>query len=492
MAKTIDLGKTVYELANEYPEIIDIMAGLGFAEIRNKAVRNSMGRLMTIPKGAKMKHVALTDIVKALEDNGFEVIQGGRTQLLKSYLRRLSKGEAMKSVRRDFAENFRDVDATEIMAAEQELIAEGEPVGKVKEMCDIHSALFHGHTRGERQEQAAPFLSPDAARQHDAEAEKGWIAQAQANGNKASRLIATEGHPLNTLTRENEQIERLIDEAVQKLDSGEDAGGSLQRVRALGNHYAKKGDLIYPLLLTAYNISGPHKVMWTVDDEIRAELSALCKKSDHDEAWRNRARKVLQRAREMIYKEQNILFPLCAANFSDEEWRQIKDEEREYSSAPVASASGSGETTPLSESDGRASSSPAGEGGGEASAVPFTAMLDTMPFEITFVDGDNVNRFFNDNGRPKYFKRPKMALGRDVFTCHPPKIEPMVRSIIDDFRSGKRDALPVWLEKGGHPVLVTYMAVRDRQGRYLGTMEIVQDMEFARQHFAKTGGRHNE
>lgn len=279
---------------------------------------------------------------------------------------------------------------------------------------------------------------------------------------------------------------------MQKLDSGEDAGVSLQRVRALGNHYAKKGDLIYPLLLTAYNISGPHKVMWTVDDEIRTELSALCKKSDHDEAWRNRARKVLQRAREMIYKEQNILFPLCAANFSDEEWRQIKDEEREYSSAPVASASGSGETTPLSESDGRASSSPAGEGGGEASAVPFTAMLDTMPFEITFVDGDNVNRFFNDNGRPKYFKRPKMALGRDVFTCHPPKIEPMVRSIIDDFRSGKRDALPVWLEKGGHTVLVTYMAVRDRQGRYLGTMEIVQDMEFARQHFAKTGGRHNE
>ena len=76
-----------------------------------------------------------------------------------------------------------------------------------------------------------------------------------------------------------------------------------------------------------------------------------------------------------------------------------------------------------------------------------------------------------------------MAIDREVFSCHPPKIEPMVRAIIEDFRSGRRDSLPVWMEKEGHTMLITYMAVRDKQSRYLGTMELVQDMTFAKEHF---------
>ena len=81
------------------------------------------------------------------------------------------------------------------------------------------------------------------------------------------------------------------------------------------------------------------------------------------------------------------------------------------------------------------------------------------------------------------FKRPGMAIDREVFSCHPPKIEPMVRGIIDDFRNNRRDFVPVWMEKGGRTMLVQYMAVRDRNGEYLGTVELVQDMEFAKKHF---------
>lgn len=71
------------------------------------------------------------------------------------------------------------------------------------------------------------------------------------------------------------------------------------------------------------------------------------------------------------------------------------------------------------------------------------------------------------------------------FSCHPPKIEPMVRAIIEDFRNNKRNRVPVWMEKGGRTMLVTYMAVRDKNGKYLGTAEFVQDMEFAKEHFGK-------
>ena len=112
-----------------------------------------------------------------------------------------------------------------------------------------------------------------------------------------------------------------------------------------------------------------------------------------------------------------------------------------------------------------------------------TALLNTIPLEISFIDDNNINRFFNEG--PKVFKRPGMAIDREVFSCHPPKIEPMVRAIIEDFRNNKRDSVQVWTEKGGRSMLVTYMAVRDKEENYIGTVELVQNMEFAKEHFKK-------
>lgn len=70
-----------------------------------------------------------------------------RKELLKSYLKRLSTGEDLESVRRDFVEAFEDVDASEIMQAEQEMIASGTPITEVQKLCDVHSALFHDKTK---------------------------------------------------------------------------------------------------------------------------------------------------------------------------------------------------------------------------------------------------------------------------------------------------------------------------------------------------------
>ena len=121
--------------------------------------------------------------------------------------------------------------------------------------------------------------------------------------------------------------------------------------------------------------------------------------------------------------------------------------------------------------------------GGHLTVAQLTAMLNTIPMEITFVDEDNINRFFNEG--PKDFKRPGMAIDREVFSCHPPKIEKQVRRIIEEFRAGTLDRMPVWMDKNGRTMLVTYMAVRDKDGVYLGTMELVQDMEFAKEYFTK-------
>jgi len=111
---------------------------------------------------------------------------------------------------------------------------------------------------------------------------------------------------------------------------------------------------------------------------------------------------------------------------------------------------------------------------GSLTPAELQALMGTIPAEITFVDANDINAYFNE-GR-KDFKRPLMALGREVYSCHPPKVEAMVRRLFEEFRSGRESSFEVWHKKGGRDVLVRYLAVRDHDGTYLGTMEYVQDL----------------
>ena len=546
MEKKLDLSKSVYDLVIEYPEVVDIMKELGFSEITNKVMLNSVGKIMTIPKGAKMKGVSMVDIVGAFMKAGFTLTgempnlsgddtQGAsmppsgvaavtsastastaptaaatavkaesvetsanavasktqensenktddsvqdtvqdseRVEQLKSFLKRLGTGEELGAVREDFVSQFAHVEASEIMKAEQGLMREGTPLAEVQQLCDLHSALFHGSTIHE---------------QMDAEhAKVEAVLEAQEKSQSVVTLVETVGHPLNRLTEENKALDALIEATKVKVASKTATVDDVNEVRQVSIHYAKKGDLLYPHLKVAYDISGPSLVMWTVDGDIRDGFGRLARAESIDDAWYEEFDGLLTRAQEMIYKEQNILFPICAENFSTEEWYQIYKDTEQYEeifgvervawaeaesalAAKAAPTSGDSNTIALI--------------GGSLTLEQLDAMLNTMPMEITFVDHVDINRYFNDG--EKVFKRPTTAIGRDVFSCHPPKVEPIVRGIIESFRNGERDNVAVWLEKVGRPFYVNYMAVRDQNNNYLGTLELVQDMQFAKEHFAR-------
>ncbi|MCC6093534.1 MAG: DUF438 domain-containing protein, partial [Eubacterium sp.] len=506
MSKKIDFSKSVYELVKEYPELSGILSGVGFTEITKPAMLSSVGRVMTIPKGAKMKNISMMDVVMALMTNGFEIegempqlkmpweeekkpasagMTDERTELLKGYLKRLGSGEDLEAVRADFVKNFKDVDASEIMKAEQDLLKEGTPLGEVQKLCDVHSALFHGVTREEKIANAEKAVQESLAAGQGADVAKMMSDAAADPGNKkeiAGILESVPGHPLQLFNQENQAVEALIAEAREAIAGKDVSDLLLARLREISVHYAKKGDLLYPHLKAKYDISGPSDVMWTVDDEIRDEISSLARAGSHDDSWYDRLSKVLDRAEEMIYKEKNILFPICAVNFTQEEWYNIYQDSKDYAEIlGVSFPKWEDAERSLAEQMDTSASAKYGEGevvmpGGHMTVPQLTALLNTIPMEISFIDADNINRFFNEG--PKVFKRAHMAIDREVFSCHPPKIEPMVRNILDSFRDGSKDRVPVWMEKNGRTMLVTYMAVRDRKGSYLGAVELVQDMEF--------------
>ena len=552
-----------------------------------------------------------------------------RAEALRSLLDRLSEGEDLESVRADFVRDFKDVDPAEIMRAEQGLMESGMPLSKVQKLCDVHSALFHGDTREEKIANAERAVQASLKNQAGKE-EKNYINKSV----EAESLIQIPGHPLSTFTKENEALgqylestkarwESLVEslsgkaggknkaEKVEKSEGVKGAQGAegaqcvqgaqgepdweallaafseeLAKLRSFIVHYAKKGDLLYPLLKVKYDISGPSQVMWTVDDEIRDTLGELNRElrekskgvrvlkntgedldDEEEEYIRSKAEiaesilnsfflknylAVRNRMEEMIYKEENILFPMCALQFQKEEWIQIYFDSKDYDACfsvenvtwkeaeeagftPEKWRSGeaSGETEREKDrkeaseehsedfhnaelpkgagkmledllrrveslegkSGNRGESPSASDGeiimpGGHLKKNELIAMLNTLPVEITFVDKDNINRFFNEG--PKVFKRPQMAIDREVFSCHPPKVEPMVRMIIGNFREGKEEEVPIWMEKGGKPFLVRYMAVRDKEQNYVGTLEAVTDMTEVKEHFRQYFKSHPE
>ena len=305
-------------------------------------------------------------------------------------------------------------------------------------------------------------------------------------------LKKIENHPLNIFALENEAISVALKELRAAMETRENLLKVLDKARELSIHYAEKGDLLYPLLKLKYNFKGPTDIMWTVDDEIRDEMKALSNSAHdfeallNDKQWNERLNTVVTKAEEMIYKEENILFPLCAKNFTEEEWQDLARDLDDYKPCLI-------EKRPLWEKATPKKLANELPGAFEEIQLPsghltpyqLDAMLNTIPMELTFIDENSVNRYFNDGDDMKLFKRPLMAIDREVFSCHPPKFDPMVRAIIEDFRSGNRDCVDVWNSRDGQPVLVKYMAVRDKENNYVGTLECVQPMGFAEKHFCK-------
>ena len=102
-------------------------------------------------------------------------------------------------------------------------------------------------------------------------------------------------------------------------------------------------------------------------------------------------------------------------------------------------------------------------------------ILEAIPVEISFVDEDNLVKFWNKH-ETRIFKRPTSVIGKSVQNCHPKQSVDKVNQLLSDFKSGRRDSAEFWINLGERKVYIRYFAVRDKTGRYLGTLEATQDI----------------
>jgi len=104
------------------------------------------------------------------------------------------------------------------------------------------------------------------------------------------------------------------------------------------------------------------------------------------------------------------------------------------------------------------------------------AILNTLPVELSFIDHEDRVRYFSHEHGEKIFPRSRGAIGMAVQNCHPPKSLHMVNRILADFKAGARDVAEFWIDMGERKVHIRYWPVRGTDGRYLGTLETVQDV----------------
>ncbi|MGB8453934.1 MAG: DUF438 domain-containing protein [Anaerocolumna sp.] len=376
-----------------------------------------------------------------------------RQNVIKQVIAKLHEGKTVDEVKQEFEEAFSGVSASEISEAEGALIAEGLPVSEIQRLCDVHAAVF-----------------------------KGSIEEIH----QPTDQTQIPGHPANTLIRENRAIERIIEKQIkpyldglaqeEKLTAMKDG---LDKLSQIERHYLKKENLLFPYM-EQYGITAPPKVMWGVDDEIRGMLKEV--KMDLSETLKSQEVKqkieaLTEKITEMIFKEENILLPMLLETLTQDEWKKIAEESseigflvekvplwnpvREYQSEVKEEKKETGVITLPT---------------GVLRTVELIHLLDTLPFDITFVDKEDVVKYFSQSSE-RIFPRTKAVIGRNVSNCHPPASVHIVEQIVADFKSGKKEHEDFWIKMGDKYILIRYYAVRSEAGEYLGVLEVTQDIK---------------
>ena len=391
------------DLLGKYPFLLEFFLSKSrrYKLLKNPVTRKTIGKVATMAQVASLGdldiNTLLSDIadeIRAKTGNEVEIGRYGaagaapdegpavapedsraRQEILKGIIRDLQAGEDMEILKRRFHELIRDIDASEIAAMEQGLIAEGMPESEVKRLCDVHVEVFQESLES----QSAPKVPP--------------------------------GHPIYTYMLENRAAEEVAREMAHVLDRAEGLGeavffsqyqGRLEqlmgRLAEIDLHYLRKENQLFPILEDK-EITGPSQVMWALHDDIRDALrtcSGELAASQGHEAL-NTARYLIKSINDMVYKEEHILFPMAMEILTEADWQKVARGESEIGYAWIVPETGwaakeADEPVLMESAEGPGSLD---LDTGQLTPEQINLILTHLPVEINFVDENDEVRYFS-------------------------------------------------------------------------------------------------
>jgi len=380
-----------------------------------------------------------------------------KKEILRDIIINLHSGTPVEEAKERFLKEVGNISSTEIAELEQGLLEEGLSVDEIKKFCNVHALLFESALRKDIAKEESPT------------------------------------HPVYLFKQENREIEKLA-LRLEDLKRGDytidlfkkELKGLLEILHDVDIHYTRKEQVLFPFL-ERHEFFGPSQVMWGKDDDIRGMLKEALSRVDGLQDGESVAGLIkaniellVEEVRGMIFKEEQILFPAALEKLTVDEWAEVFRSSEEvgycYIEKPVEDKLLSEQLKKSYREEPLVTDSenivlPTGS----LSLKELELIFNRLPVDITFVDKDDRVKYFSDNP-DRIFVRTKSVIGRKVQNCHPPQSVEIVEKILDSFKNGSRDNADFWINMEDRILFIRYFALRDREGNYLGTLEVTQDI----------------
>lgn len=365
-----------------------------------------------------------------------------RKNILKGILKKLHGGLPLEEAKKQFEAEIGPVTSKEIFELEQSLLEDGVPAEEIKKFCNVHAMLFDGSLEKNMEDPADP------------------------------------SHPVALFKAENAEIKRRVDSAKALLPAL--AGGKgeawvrqiIEELRAVEKHYERKEHLLFPYLEKA-GFYGPSKVMWGKHNEVRDLFKKALSAPPAD--FPAAAAALLEEVDGMIFKEESILFPASLEKLKPADWAEIFRESAQTGYIFIEPPAAVAEALDIAQNTPSLAGAVVSLPSGSLALTELTALLNALPVDLTFVDADDTVRYFSE-GRDRVFLRARSIIGRKVQNCHPPQSLGAVEKILKGFKDGSKSAEEFWINMKGRMIHIRYFALRDAGDKYLGSLEVTQDI----------------
>ena len=458
-----------------------------------------------------------------------------RIQVLKDILLRLHHGASPDSVEADFQAHFSDVSPIEVSLMEHELMNGDHGVGfeDVMKLCTVHAKVMAAGVQGKEVPDSEQEGHPvwlfkqenlalqaglhriqrlldalEAAERQGQELDPGLLRgltrqyqlldQFQRHYRRKEELffpiMESYGHdaPPKVMWGVDDQIRDLFGLAKEALKGLVDQAGDASVTQVLATYQAfvqefkdmifKEEAILIPLLLSLFSEDD-----WLAIAKDSPEFGYAIIQPDKE--WAPSRVKFGEQG------ENGELAPGQAGRGAEAQNEGPAEASADAPAAadqagstakPVANSAADSTAKPATNSVADSTASPAPNpevdlpfGGGYLSLKEANLILNHLPFEITFIDKNDLFKYFNTSIaiENKLFPRVPSAIGRHVKMCHPPRSLDMVMTLIDDLKHKRRASESMWFHRSdGRFAYVTYIGVFDDQDQYMGVLEYVHDI----------------
>ena len=379
-------------------------------------------------------------------------------EMIKSLIKKLHAGENPDKVKEEFKELIRGLTPLQISVAEEQLIKEGMPAEEIHHMCDVHLAVM--------QETITEDMN-----------------------------LAPDGHPVNILMQEHlillEYANNLrnLYKDIKDKKSLDEIDAEMKKIisivdhfKASESHYLREENILFSVL-EKYGVTQPPKIMWMEHDRVRDIEKNLYSLMDNKEKieysdflkqFHTYAHGLAELLSSHFSKENKVLYPTAMQLFSESEWKDIREQFDEVGYCCFTPERPEDKKQQVKKEvaikDGEVDL-----GTGKLSLEELKLLFKHLPIDITFVGKDDTVKFYSE-GPDRIFIRTPSVIGRLVENCHPNKSIDRVLEIVEGFKNNTLDKAEFWLKIKGMLIFIRYFPVRNKEGEYLGVLEVTQNV----------------